>query len=287
LIIGTRDSRLALAQTDIFMELMAAVSDEKMEVKAVKTSGDIDQTTELKDMGGYGAFVRELDNALLAGDIDVSVNSMKDMPVFRGTEIIIGAVLPRAPVEDVILPMRIEDLPYGAVVGSSSVRRNFILKSVRPDLEVVGLRGNIDTRLRKLDSGKYDAIILAKAGLERLGIRREMHTLELDDFVPAPGQGAIAIACRSSDEKIVETLGKIDDKDARTETEAERKIMRIMGGICSSPIGINAKKQEDGLRIRATFFDGETIRKYDSVLSAKYKLSELEHIAAILKGAVQ
>ncbi|WP_158386744.1 hydroxymethylbilane synthase [Candidatus Methanoplasma termitum] len=185
MIIGTRDSRLALAQTDIFMELMAAVSDEKMEVKAVKTSGDIDQTTELKDMGGYGAFVRELDNALLAGDIDVSVNSMKDMPVFRGTEIIIGAVLPRAPVEDVILPMRIEDLPYGAVVGSSSVRRNFILKSVRPDLEVVGLRGNIDTRLRKLDSGKYDAIILAKAGLERLGIRREMHTLELDDFVPA------------------------------------------------------------------------------------------------------
>jgi len=287
MIIGTRDSRLALAQTHIFMEMMTAVSDIKMQVKAIKTSGDMDQITELKDMGGYGAFVRELDNALLAGDIDVSVNSMKDMPVFRGKEITIGAVLPRAPVEDVILPMRIEELPQGAVVGSSSVRRNFILKSIRPDLEVVGLRGNIDTRLRKLDDGKYDAIILAKAGLDRLGIKREMHTLNLDDFVPAPGQGAIAVACRSSDEKMIKALGKIDDKDTRAETEAERKIMSIMGGICSSPIGINAKKQRNGLRVRASYFDGSSIRKYDSVISAEYEISDLERIAAFLKGEDQ
>jgi len=287
MIIGTRDSRLALAQTGIFMEMMADVSDISMELKPVKTSGDMDQITELKDMGGYGAFVRELDNALLAGDIDVSVNSMKDMPVFRGKEITIGAVLPRASVEDVILPIKIKDLPQGAVVGSSSVRRNFILKSIRPDLDVVGLRGNIDTRLRKLDTGNYDAIILAKAGLERLGIRREMHTLSLDDFVPAPGQGAIAVACRSSDEMIIKELAKVDDKDTRIETEAERKIMSIMGGICSSPIGINAKKQRNGLRIRASYFDGVTIRKYDSVISAEYEISDLEGIAAILKGEDQ
>lgn len=287
MIIGTRDSRLALEQTHIFMRSVAACSDIDMEVKTIKTSGDIDQTTKLKDMGGYGAFVRELDNAMIAGEIDVSVNSMKDVPVFRGPDIVIGAVLPRAPCEDVILPMSIDELPHGAVVGSSSVRRNFILKSMRPDLDVREIRGNIDTRLSKLDSGKYDAIILARAGLERLEIKREMHPLSLDVFVPAPGQGAIAVACRSSDEGLIDILRKVDNEDARIETEAERTLMRIMGGICSSPLGINAKKERDGLRMRAVFFDGTTIRTSSSVIPFKYSLSELERIAAELKGTVQ
>ena len=286
MIIGTRDSSLALAQTDIFIRSMAACSDVKMEVKTIKTSGDMDQTTELKEMGGYGAFVRELDNAMIAGEIDVSVNSMKDVPVFRGTEITIGAVLPRASCEDVILPMRIEELPIGAVVGSSSVRRGFILKSMRPDLEIRGLRGNINTRLNKLDNGQYDAIILAKAGLERLEIKREMHTLSLDDFVPAPGQGAIAVACRSSDKDVMDILKKVDDEDARAETHAERAIMSIMGGICSSPIGINAKREGNKLRIRAVFFDGTAIRKSDSLIPTDYTLSDFEQIAAVLKGTV-
>jgi hydroxymethylbilane synthase len=258
-----------------------------MEVKAIKTSGDIDQTTDLKDMGGYGAFVRELDNAMIAGEIDVSVNSMKDVPVFRGTEITIGAVLPRASCEDAILPMRIDELPQGAVVGSSSVRRNFILKNMRPDLDIRALRGNIDTRLSKLDSGRYDAIILAKAGLERLEIKREMHSLSLDDFVPAPGQGAIAVACRSLDKEIIKILGKADDPDTRAETQAERAIMSLMGSICSSPIGINAKREGSGLRIRAVFHDGATIRKSDSRIPLEYAFSDLERIAAELKGTVQ
>ncbi|MCL2033029.1 MAG: hydroxymethylbilane synthase [Methanomassiliicoccaceae archaeon] len=284
MIIGTRDSRLALAQTDIFIETAVAHTDETMTIKKIKTAGDTDQTSELKDIGGYGAFVRELDNALVAKEIDVSVNSMKDVPVFRDTEIIIGAVLPRASCEDVILPMRIDELPFGAVVGSSSVRRTVILKSMRPDLEIKGLRGNIDTRLGKLDRGEYDAIILGKAGLDRLSIKREMHTLGIDDFVPAPGQGAIAVACRSSDRDIIDILGKTDDADTRAETQAERSIMRLMGGICSSPIGINAKREGDRLMIKGVFFDGTVLRRIDSTVPLDHTASDLERVASELKG---
>jgi len=284
MIIGTRDSRLALAQTDLFVKLAAQHTGTEMKIKKIKTAGDVDQKTDLKDLGGYGAFVRELDNALMARGIDVSVNSMKDVPVFRDPEITIGAVLPRASCEDVILPLRLDELPHGAVVGSSSVRRSVILNNIRPDLEIRGLRGNIDTRLRKLDEGGYDAIILAKAGLERLGIDREMHSLSIDEFVPAPAQGAIAVACRSSDVDAKDILRKVDDADTRAETQAERAIMKIMGGICSSPVGINAKKEKNGLRIRAMFFDGTVLRRCDTVIPLDHSASDLERIAAELKG---
>ncbi|MDR2698958.1 MAG: hydroxymethylbilane synthase [Candidatus Methanoplasma sp.] len=284
MIIGTRDSRLALAQTDIFIRTAAPHSGPAMTVRTIKTAGDADQTSDLKDIGGYGAFVRELDTALIVGEIDVSVNSMKDVPVFRGSEITIGAVLPRASCEDVVLPMRIGELPYGAVVGSSSVRRTVILRSIRPDLEIRGLRGNIDTRLGKLDRGDYDAIILAKAGLERLGIEREVHSLDIDEFVPAPGQGAIAAACRSSDDEAMDILKKVDDAGARAETEAERTLMKIMGGICSSPIGINAKREGDRLTVRAVFFDGAVMRRCKTAIPLRYEVSDLEKIAAKLKG---
>ena len=286
MIIGTRDSRLALAQTDIFIKTVAAHVHKEMKIKKIKTSGDTDQISDLKDMGGYGAFVRELDNALMAREIDISVNSMKDVPVLRDPGITIGAVLPRASCEDVILPMSLDELPRGAVVGSSSVRRSVIINNIRPDLEVRGLRGNLDTRLRKLDGGEYDAIILAKAGLERLDVRRKMHTLSMDTFVPAPAQGAIAIACRSSDHETIDILKKVDDINTRTETQAERAIMKIMGGICSSPIGINAKREKGELRIRAVFFDGTVLRKCDTRIPADYAVSDLERIAAKLKGVV-
>ncbi|MCL2510366.1 MAG: hydroxymethylbilane synthase [Methanomassiliicoccaceae archaeon] len=286
MIIGTRDSRLALAQTDLFVKLAAKHTGAEMKIKKIKTAGDVDQKTDLKDLGGYGAFVRELDNALLVREIDVSVNSMKDVPVFRDPEITIGAVLPRASCEDVILPMRLDDLPRGAVVGSSSVRRSVILNNIRPDLEIRGLRGNIDTRLRKLDEGGYDAIILAKAGLERLGIDREMHSLSIDEFVPAPAQGAIAVACRSSDIEAKDILRKVDDADTRAETQAERAIMKIMGGICSSPVGINAKREKNGLRVRAVFFDGTVLRRCDTVIPLDHSASDLERIAAELKGVL-
>ena len=283
MIAGTRGSRLAMAQTDIFVKMMAAYSITP-EIRTIRTAGDTDQITDLKDMGGYGAFVRELDNSLLAGEIDVSVNSMKDVPVLGGPEITIGAVLKRASCEDAVIPMPIDELPQGAVVGSSSVRRTAILRSMRPDLDIKGLRGNIDTRLEKLDAGGFDAVILAKAGLERLGIERGSYVLDPNIFVPAPGQGAIAVACRSSDRDTAELLKKVDDAGTRLETETERSIMRVMGGICSSPIGINAKKVGNGLRINAVSFDGAEIRRYSSLLPADHTVSDLRNIAAALGG---
>ena len=282
--VGTRDSGLALAQTNIFIRTAAAHTDTVMTVKTIKTAGDTDQTTDLKDMGGYGAFVRELDNALIAEEIDISVNSMKDVPVFRDERIVIGAVLPRASCEDVVLPMRLDELPLGATIGSSSVRRAMIVHALRPDLNIKGLRGNLGTRLNKLDMGEYDAIILAKAGLDRLGIRRDMHVLSTDDFVPAPGQGAIAAVCRSGDDDIISILKKVDDADTRMETQAERTIMKIMGGICSSPIGINAKRDGGKLIIKAVFFDGTVLRKCNSAIPLDHSISDLERIAAELKG---
>ena len=282
MIAGTRGSRLALAQMNLFANAMAEHS-VILKIRVIRTSGDMDLLSDLKDIGGYGAFVRELDNAILAKEIDVSVNSMKDIPVMVNPEISIGAVLQRASCEDVIIPMSIDELPYGAVVGSSSVRRTAILRNMRPDLDIRGLRGNIDTRLNKLGKGEYDAIILSKAGLDRLGIKSEMHILDISEFVPAPGQGAIAIACRSSDTETMELLNKVDDFGARTETEAERMIMRIMGGICSSPIGINAKTEVGGLRIRAVFLDSAGIRRYDSVIPMEYTLGDLQEVANVLK----
>jgi len=286
MIAGTRGSKLAMAQTDIFVKMMTPYSIAP-EIRTIRTSGDADQFSDLKDIGGYGAFVRELDNSLLAGEIDVSVNSMKDVPVLGNPKITIGAVLKRASCEDVIIPTPIDELPRGAVVGSSSVRRTAILRSVRPDLDIKGLRGNIDTRLEKLDAGNFDAVILAKAGLERLGIEREMHVLDPNVFVPAPGQGAIAVACRASDRDTVELLRKVDDADSRSETEAERSIMRIMGGICSSPIGINAKKEGDELMINAVSFDGANVRRYNSPIPADHTVSDLRNIAAALRGGIR
>ena len=287
MIVGTRGSRLAVSQTDTFVGKMSEFSKERMDVIQIKTAGDADQITDLKDMGGYGAFVRELDNALLAKEIDVSVNSMKDVPVLRNPEIMIGAVLERASCEDVVLPMRLSELPHGAVIGSSSVRRAAVLKNIRPDLEIKGLRGNIDTRLRKLDGGEYDAIILAKAGLERLGIEREMHSLSVDEFVPAPGQGAIAVACRASDTKVIDLLRKVDNADARLETETERAIMKILGGICSSPIGIYAKREGNKLRVRGMFLDGSYGRRSDSLIPTDHTFADLKRIADELKGVIK
>jgi hydroxymethylbilane synthase len=284
MIIGTRGSRLAVAQTYLFARTLTSCAKTTLEIRRMKTSGDIDQITDLKNMGGYGAFVRELDDALMTEEIDVSVNSMKDVPVARNNKIEIGAVLERASCEDVILPMRLDELPIGAVIGSSSVRRAAVIRSVRPDIEIRGLRGNIDTRLNKLDSGGYDAIILAKAGLERLEIKREMHTLSIDEFVPSPGQGAIAVACRAKDEEVIDILETVDDADARLETETERTIMKIMGGICSSPIGINAKKENNRLRVRAMYLNGTEIYRSDSNIPVKHTFADLKRIADELKG---
>ena len=164
--VGTRESKLAMRQTEIFCQRMAGANpDIDCEVVGLKSLGDIDLTSPLNQMAATGAFVRELDEAMIKGAIDCSVNSLKDIPIDVNKELMVVAVFPRDADEDVILPCPLEDLPQGARVGTASVRREKQLHEVRPDLEIVNLRGNIHTRLQRLDDGDFDAIILAKAGM--------------------------------------------------------------------------------------------------------------------------
>ena len=214
--VGTRESKLAMRQTEIFCQRMAGANpDIDCEVIGLKSLGDIDLTSPLNQMAATGAFVRELDEAMIKGAIDCSVNSLKDIPIDVNKELMVVAVFPRDADEDVILPCPLEDLPQGARVGTASVRREKQLHEVRPDLEIVNLRGNIHTRLQRLDDGDFDAIILAKAGLDRMGIDRPMHVLDKTRFIPAPAQGAIAVECRKSDDATRIALQRLDHMPTR------------------------------------------------------------------------
>ena len=284
MIIGTRDSALAMRQTEIFTEALKRVYPKQgFTVKAMKSSGDLDLSAPLDQLQGFGAFVRELDAALLSEEIDVSVNSMKDMPVTLPEGLCIAAVLERADTRDVILPLNINELPLGAKVGTSSIRRKAELKAIRPDIVSLPLRGNIQTRLSKLDSGEYDSIILAKAGLDRLSVDRRMHILSLDSFVPAPAQGAIAIVCRSNDQRMKEIISWVDDRRTRKEVTVEREIMKMIGAGCSSPVGINATIEDEGLRVRAVSFEIDPPILLSVLLPFEYTQKDLKKISKKLR----
>lgn len=284
--VGTRESKLAMRQTEIFCQRMAGANpDIDCEVIGLKSLGDIDLTSPLNQMAATGAFVRELDEAMIKGAIDCSVNSLKDIPIDVNKELMVVAVFPRDADEDVILPCPLEDLPQGARVGTASVRREKQLHEVRPDLEIVNLRGNIHTRLQRLDDGDFDAIILAKAGLDRMGIDRPMHVLDKTRFIPAPAQGAIAVECRKSDDATRIALQRLDDMSTRIATGVERGIMKLMGAGCSSPVGINATVEGDIVRVRAVSYDyTEEPRRVETVLPCDYIMDELLDIAEYLTG---
>lgn len=284
--VGTRESKLAMRQTEIFCQRMAGANpDIDCEVISLKSLGDIDLTSPLNQMAATGAFVRELDEAMIKGAIDCSVNSLKDIPIDVNKELMVVAVFPRDADEDVILPCPLEDLPQGARVGTASVRREKQLHEVRPDLEIVNLRGNIHTRLQRLDDGDFDAIILAKAGLDRMGIDRPMHILDKTRFIPAPAQGAIAVECRKSDDATRIALQRLDDMPTRIATGVERGIMKLMGAGCSSPVGINATVEGDMVRVRAVSYDyTEEPRRVETVLPCDYIMDELLDIAEYLTG---
>lgn len=284
--VGTRESKLAMRQTEIFCQRMAGANpDIDCEVVGLKSLGDIDLTSPLNQMAATGAFVRELDEAMIKGAIDCSVNSLKDIPIDVNKELMVVAVFPRDADEDVILPCPLEDLPQGARVGTASVRREKQIHEVRPDLEIVNLRGNIHTRLQRLDDGDFDAIILAKAGLDRMGIDRPMHVLDKTRFIPAPAQGAIAVECRKSDDATRIALQRLDDMPTRIATGVERGIMKLMGAGCSSPVGINATVEGDMVRVRAVSYDyTEEPRRVETVLPCDYIMDELLDIAEYLTG---
>ncbi|AGI48197.1 porphobilinogen deaminase [Thermoplasmatales archaeon BRNA1] len=246
MIVGSRESQLAMLQTEEFIRrLKKKMPEIECETRGITSSGDIDLKTSLKDMGGTGVFVRELDDLLKKGEIDVTVNSLKDIPAFIDEELTIGAVLPRAAVEDALYPIPWEKLSCGAIVGTSSMRRAMMIRARKPDIRIKDIRGNMNTRLQKVNDEVYNAIVVAKAAMDRMGEDLNVYPIDKNIVIPAAGQGAIAVECRKDDKETLEILKKVDHAKTRIEVTFERDVLRYMNAGCSSPIGVNAEVTED------------------------------------------
>jgi hydroxymethylbilane synthase len=254
--IATRASALALVQTRIAEEALRAAHP-GLEIREVEvtTEGDRDRTSPLTVIGGRGVFVRSVEEALLEGRADVAMHSLKDVPTEQLPGLALIATLLRADVRDALVSREgatLRQLPSGARVGTSSRRRAALLLALRPDLEVVELRGNVDTRLRRVAEGAMDAAVLAAAGLERLGRTREIaELLNPREFLPAPGQGAIVLQCRADDAATVALLQAVDDAATHAATDAERAVLAALGSGCSLPVGAYAGIQGGRLHLRA------------------------------------
>lgn len=254
--VGTRTSRLARWQSDRVVQLLQeAWPDLQCEIRPFVTKGDKTLDKPLPEIGGKGLFTAELERALRAGEIDVAVHSLKDLPVDEAPGLTVGAVADRANAQDGLVArdgQTLDTLPPGAVVGTSSLRRRAQLLAQRPDLQVKSIRGNVGTRVRKALQGDYDAAVLAAAGLERLEMTDVVsHWLPPTLMLPAPGQAALAVQCRAGDDRVRALLASIESDGARQTTAAERRFLQALGGGCSAPIAAYATVADDGrLRLR-------------------------------------
>jgi hydroxymethylbilane synthase len=255
--IGTRGSPLALAQTRQTRKLLAAahgIDEETIEIVVIRTTGDMIQDRALSQAGGKGLFTKELDAAMLEGRIDIAVHSSKDLPTLMPDGIFVAGYLPREDVRDVLIaagPRSIADLPQGANVGTASLRRGAQVKRLRPDVTISLLRGNVETRLRKVEAGEFDASLLALAGLKRLGLAdRAAAILNEDDFLPAVGQGAVGVTARPDDSRTLDALAPILDADTADCVTAERAFLRVLEGSCRTPIAGLARVTGDQLTFK-------------------------------------
>ncbi len=252
--IATRKSQLALWQAEhVARGLREAHAALGVELVPMSTKGDLILDRSLAAIGGKGLFIKELETALQSGDAEIAVHSMKDLPAELPDGFVIGAVLPRADARDALVcprAVRLEDLPPGARVGTSSLRRQAQLLAARPDLRIEPLRGNLNTRLRRLDEGELDAIVLACAGLVRLGWEARIAAhLSTRISLPAVGQGVIGVECRSDDPKTRALLAALEHAPTRIALTAERAFSQRLGGSCQSPVGAHATLTADGLRL--------------------------------------
>lgn len=280
--IGTRGSPLALTQVEMVRRALArAHPDLQTEVVVIKTSGDWrpeDGEARLSaEEGGKGLFAKEIEQALLAGKIDAAVHSMKDMESVLPQGLTIAHMLPREDARDVLIVSdpaakisSLDDLPQGARVGTASVRREAILKSLRPDLEIVPLRGNVHTRIEKCRSGQVDATLLAYAGLKRLGLEHEIACIfETDQMVPSAGQGAVGIETRSDDKNVMAIFDRIACNSTLKRITAERSVLKELDGSCHTPIGVYADFEDDLMHLSARIWSLDGMRTFSEIKSAK------------------
>lgn len=275
LIIGTRQSLLALWQSNHIASLLRKqYPDCQVTLKKIVTKGDRILDVPLAQIGGKGLFTKEIETELLDGTVDLAVHSLKDMPTVLPEGLCLTAITTRANVGDAFVSNKyasFSELPQGAVLGTSSLRRKAQLLAVRPDLKIVDLRGNVDTRLRKLDEGQMDAIILAAAGLERLGhADRIREIIPTTVCLPAVGQGALAIECRSDNKEVRDMLAFLNDMPTKQATDAERAFLGLIEGGCQVPIGVHAEVENDNVKIEAVIasLDGSKVLRNNITGSA-------------------
>ena len=274
--IGTRASALAVWQAEHVKALLQKHHNADVELVKISTKGDQILDRSLQKIGGKGLFLKEIQEALIAGEVDIAVHSMKDVPWEEHDQLQIVSVLERANPYDAFVcntVERIEDLPKGAVVGTGSLRRSMQLKLKYPHLQFKGLRGNVNTRLKKLDEGEYDAIILACAGLERLDFHNRIaSTVEI---VPAVGQGVIGVECRSSDSKLKEALSCLHHEKTAQEIKYERLFSKLVQGSCQTPMGCHVQISDDEAQVDVFFAREEGAQIHND--SQRLSVSELEN----------
>jgi hydroxymethylbilane synthase len=283
--IGTRGSLLAKWQAEFIRKRLFAATGVEAEIVIIKTAGDKLQQVPLTAIGGKGIFIKELEEALLEESIDLAVHSVKDVPTDTPSRLMFPAVCKRDDVRDCLVGATLESLRQGARVGTSSLRRQAQLLHLRPDLDVRDLRGNVDTRLRKVESGEYEAIMLSKAGLDRLGLgQRISEVLAPEVCMPAVGQGAIAVECRLKDTEAADVLAPLDDAETRTAIIAERALLAALHGGCQVPLGAWARIERGELVLEACVcsVDGVQYVKQRATAPPDQAAALGEHMARLL-----
>ncbi|MBM3608309.1 MAG: hydroxymethylbilane synthase [Alphaproteobacteria bacterium] len=273
--IGTRGSPLALAQAHQVRDLLAARHDvppADIEILIIRTSGDMIQDRALSESGGKGLFTKEIDQAQIEGRIDIAVHSSKDLPTLLPAALALGGFLPREDVRDAFISSKAQslmDLPQGARIGTASLRRAAQLRRLRPDVQIVLLRGNVQTRLRKIAEGEADATLLALAGLKRLGMAHEAtQILPLGDFLPAVGQGAIGVTIRANDSQSAARLAAICDEDTGLALETERAFLRVLDGSCRTPIAGFASMEAGEVHFRGLILRKDGSEVFETSITA-------------------
>ena len=257
-IIGTRGSQLAQIYTEKVINHLKKISSTHIETKKIVTSGDENQKDRLSNIGGKGLFSKKIEIELINNNIDIAVHALKDMPSIETEGLITNFYLKRNSPNEIFISndnINFLDLKPNSIIGTSSYRREYQLKSIRSDLNYKLIRGNVDTRIKKLENGDYDAILLSKAGIEALGLTNKItHEFNTEELIPCAGQGIIAIQCRENDQEIINILEKINDDQSRIIANAERKILKILEGDCDTAVGVYAKIDKDLVNIKAELF---------------------------------
>ena len=266
IVIGTRGSKLAMIYAENVKNELKKYFSNKIELKKIVTTGDQKQDERLSEIGGKGLFSTQIEKELINKSIDIAVHALKDMPTIETNNLITNNFLKRNSPNEILISknnIKFEDLEPDSVIGTSSYRREYQLKKKRSDLKYKLIRGNVDTRIQKLEKGDYDAILLSKAGIDSLKLEHKIsQEFSIDELIPCAGQGIIAIQCREDDNEIKKLLENINDQDTRTVANAEREVLKVLEGDCDTAVGVFAKSNGEKVDLLSELFSVDGKHRY-------------------------